>query len=142
MWWRITLRMRREKARRAERPLIWMTRIACTVAALIAAFLAESIPLPSRRAAEIGLMSLGALIASRGHHPLGLVALEDLNDMPKPKSTLKIDNRITAKAKRNADPTAPESGRTPVLNSFRGVLCKVDIGAYRKHLAEKYRSST
>jgi hypothetical protein len=62
MWWRITLRMRREKARRAEQPLIWMTRISCAVAALTAALLAASIPLPSRRAAEIGLLALSALI--------------------------------------------------------------------------------
>src|SRR5580704_10576065 len=62
MWWRITLRMRREKARRAEQPLIWMTRISCAVAALTAALLAASIPLPSRRAAEIGLLALSAVV--------------------------------------------------------------------------------
>jgi Na+/proline symporter len=62
MWWRLTLRMRREKARRAEQPLIWMTRISCAVAALTAALLAASIPTPSRRAAEIGLLSLIALV--------------------------------------------------------------------------------
>jgi hypothetical protein len=62
MWWRVTLRMRRERAQRAEKPLIWMTRISCAVAALTAAFLAASIPFPSRHAAEIGLLSLSAVI--------------------------------------------------------------------------------
>lgn len=62
MWWRITLRMRRDKARRAEKPLIWMTRISCAVAALTAALLAATIPIPSRRAAEIGILALSAVV--------------------------------------------------------------------------------
>jgi hypothetical protein len=62
MWWRITLRLRREKARRAEQPLIWMTRISCATAALTAALLAASIPLPSRPAAEIGILALSAVV--------------------------------------------------------------------------------
>ena len=62
MWWRIALRMRREKARRAERPLIWMARISIAVAVLTAALLAASLPMPSRPAAEIGLLALSALI--------------------------------------------------------------------------------
>jgi Na+/proline symporter len=62
MWWRITLRLRRERARRAEQPLIWMTRISCAVGALTATLLAASIPLPSHRATEIGLLALSAVI--------------------------------------------------------------------------------
>jgi hypothetical protein len=62
MWWRITLRMRREKARRAEQPLIWMTRISCVVAALTAALLAASLPFPSRPTAEIGILALSAVV--------------------------------------------------------------------------------
>ena len=62
MWWRLTLRMRRERARRAERPLIWMIRISCAVAALTAALLAASIPIPSRPAAEIGILALSAVV--------------------------------------------------------------------------------
>jgi hypothetical protein len=62
MWWRVTLRMRREGVRRAEKPLIWMTRISCGVAALTAALLALSIPMPSHPAAEIGCLALSAVV--------------------------------------------------------------------------------
>lgn len=62
MWWCITLRLRRERARRAEQPLIWMTRISCATAAATAALLAASVPLPSRRAAEIGILVLSAVV--------------------------------------------------------------------------------
>lgn len=62
MWWRLNLRMRRERARRAQRPLIWMGRIACIVILLTAAFLAASIPDLSRPVAEIGLLALSAVV--------------------------------------------------------------------------------
>ena len=62
MWWRLTLRMRRERARRAVQPLIWMTRVSCAVAALTAALLAASIPIPSQPAAEIGIIALSAVV--------------------------------------------------------------------------------
>lgn len=62
MWWRIALRTRREKARRAERPLIWMTRVACAVAIVTAALLVAAIPLPLRHVAWIGILALGAVI--------------------------------------------------------------------------------
>ena len=62
MWWRLNLRMRRERAHRAEQPLIWMTRISCAVAVFTAALLAVSIPIPSRHAAQIGILSLSAVV--------------------------------------------------------------------------------
>jgi hypothetical protein len=62
MWWRLALRMHRERVRRAEQPLIWMTRISCAVAALTAALLAASIPIPPRPTAEIGILALSAVV--------------------------------------------------------------------------------
>jgi hypothetical protein len=62
MWWRLTLRMRRERVRRAEKPLIWMTRVSCVVAALTAALLAASIPFPVRPTARIGILALSAVV--------------------------------------------------------------------------------
>ena len=74
------------------------------------------------------------------------------------KLTLSIDDRVVSSAKRYAkrrgmsvsrmvetylaavaEPPSPAAGRTPVLNSVRGILRKADINEYRKHLAAKYR---
>jgi hypothetical protein len=92
---------------------------------------------------------------------LGLVALEDLslsaNHTYIAKLTLSVDDRVILNAKRYpkqrgvsvskivetylsaiADPPPAGAGRTPVLNSVRGILRKADIDEYRKHLAAKY----
>ena len=74
------------------------------------------------------------------------------------KLTLSVDGRVVSNAKRYAkqrgvsvseivetylsaiaDPLPADAGRTPVLNSVRGILRKADISEYRKHLAAKYR---
>ena len=74
------------------------------------------------------------------------------------KLTLSVDDRVVSNAKLYAkqrgvsvsqmvetylsavaDPIPAGVGRTPVLNSVRGVLRKGDISEYRKHLAAKYR---
>jgi hypothetical protein len=74
------------------------------------------------------------------------------------KLTLSVDDRVVSNAKRYAkqrgvsvseivetylsavaDPQPARLGRTPVLNSVRGILRKGDIGEYRKHLVAKYR---
>ena len=62
MWWRLNLRMRREKARRAEMPLIWMGRVCYVAIALVAALVAASLPVPARPVAAIGLAALGAVV--------------------------------------------------------------------------------
>jgi hypothetical protein len=74
------------------------------------------------------------------------------------KLTLSVDDRVVSNAKRYAkqrgvsvseivetylsavaDPLPAGAGRTPILNSVRGILRKADIDEYRKHLAAKYR---
>jgi hypothetical protein len=74
------------------------------------------------------------------------------------KLTLSVDDRVVSNAKRYAkqrgvsvseivesylsavaDPLPAVAGRTPVLNSVRGILRKGDINEYRKHLSAKYR---
>ena len=74
------------------------------------------------------------------------------------KLTLSVDDRVVSNAKRYAkqrgvsvseivetylsavaDPQPVRSGRTPVLNSVRGILREADINEYRKHLSAKYR---
>jgi hypothetical protein len=62
MWWRLNLRIRRDRARRAEMPLIWMTRIFYAAIAILAALLVASMPGALRPAAAIGLLALGAVV--------------------------------------------------------------------------------
>lgn len=62
MWWRLNLRMRQEQARRAQAPLIWMTRILYFVAAVTSGLLVASVPGVSRPAAAIGLVALSVLV--------------------------------------------------------------------------------
>ena|SRR6185437_8842040 len=59
MWWRLNLRMRREKARRAQQPLVWMTRAAYIAIAVLIAFAIASMP-SSAPALGIGLIGLTA----------------------------------------------------------------------------------
>jgi len=62
MWWRLSLRMRQEKAMRAQQPIIWMGRIACAAAVVTATLLVASLPGLSRPVAEIGLAALAAVV--------------------------------------------------------------------------------
>jgi hypothetical protein len=62
MWWRLNLRMRRERARRAQAPLVWMTRILYFAVAVTSALLAAAVSGVSRPAATIGLFALSALV--------------------------------------------------------------------------------
>lgn len=62
MWWRLNLRMRREKARRAEMPLIWMGRIFYAAVAIMAALLVASMPGALGPVAAIGLLAVGAVV--------------------------------------------------------------------------------
>jgi hypothetical protein len=74
------------------------------------------------------------------------------------KLTLSVDHRVVSRAKEYAklrgvsvsemveaylgavaEPRSPATGATPILRSVRGILKHADIGAYRKHLAAKYR---
>lgn len=63
LWWRLNLRMRREKLERAKLPLVWMTRI-CVITVLLVACLAlwrvsESTGVSSLL--TIGLLGLAAV---------------------------------------------------------------------------------
>lgn len=62
MWWRLNLRLRRERARQAEKPLLWMRRIFYVVIALIAPLEFRSITNLSGRTAVIGLVALSAVV--------------------------------------------------------------------------------
>jgi hypothetical protein len=62
MWWRLNLRLRRERARQAEKPLVWMRRIFYVVIALTAPLELRSIPDLSGRTAVIGLVALSAVV--------------------------------------------------------------------------------
>ncbi|HEX4275930.1 MAG TPA: hypothetical protein VHZ74_11270 [Bryobacteraceae bacterium] len=62
MWWRLNLRMRRERARRAQQPLVWMGRIFYAAIAVTAALVLASIPGLSGRTAVIGLAALSAVV--------------------------------------------------------------------------------
>jgi hypothetical protein len=61
MWWRLNLRMRQEKALRAQAPLIWMARICYATIAVLAVLLATMIPDFSRPVIEIGLAGIAAV---------------------------------------------------------------------------------
>ena len=61
MWWRLNMRTRRENARRAQAPLIWMGRIFYLTIALSLAFASMSIPGISGPAFTIGLLAPGAV---------------------------------------------------------------------------------
>jgi Na+/proline symporter len=61
MWWRLNLRMRHEKARRAQQPLIWMTRLLYLALALSVALLMTLFPDFSKPAVAIGLLGLSAI---------------------------------------------------------------------------------
>lgn len=62
MWWRLSLRMRQERARRAQMPLIWMGRVFYAMMAITAALLVTLIPPLSGRAGAICLAALSALV--------------------------------------------------------------------------------
>ncbi len=53
--------MRQEKARRAQLPMIWMTRVFYAVSLALTLFLAATIPDFSKPAVTIGLASLAAI---------------------------------------------------------------------------------
>jgi hypothetical protein len=74
------------------------------------------------------------------------------------KLTLSVDGRVVRRAKEYAkrrgvsvskmvetylaavaEPPSPAAGRTPILDSLRGLLDDGDIADYKKHLAAKYR---
>jgi len=74
------------------------------------------------------------------------------------KLTLSVDSRVVLSAKKYAkrrgvsvsamvetylaavaEPPSPAAGRTPILDSLRGLLKDGDIGDYKKHLTAKYR---
>ena len=74
------------------------------------------------------------------------------------KLTLSVDNRVVLRAKQYArlrgvsvsqmvesylalvaEPTSHAAGAAPILRSVRGVRKNADAGAYRRHLAAKYR---
>ena len=74
------------------------------------------------------------------------------------KLTLNVDNSVISRAKRHAkrhgvsvsemvetylaavaEPASPGTQGAPILRSLRGTLKKADLGAYKKHLAAKYR---
>jgi hypothetical protein len=61
MWWRLSLRARQERARRAEKPLIWMSRILYAAIAVTAGLELTAIPGLSGRTAAIGFAALGAV---------------------------------------------------------------------------------
>jgi hypothetical protein len=62
MWWRLNLRVRREKARQAEKPLVWMRRIFYMAIALVTPLELRSLPDLSGRAAVIGLVAISAVV--------------------------------------------------------------------------------
>jgi anti-sigma factor RsiW len=62
MWWRLNLRLRRERAREAEKPLVWMRRIFYVAIALTALLELRSIADLSGRTAVIGLVALSAVV--------------------------------------------------------------------------------
>jgi len=63
MWWRLSFRMRREKAWQAQASLIWMGRtFFLTTAFLLAKLLAMSHPALSSPVCRIGLLSLGVAV--------------------------------------------------------------------------------
>jgi len=74
------------------------------------------------------------------------------------KLTLSVDTKVVRRAKEYAKrrgvtvskmvetylaavaaPPSPAAGRTPVLDSLRGLLKDGDAADYKKHLAAKYR---
>ena len=61
MWWRLNIRMRREKARRAQAPLIWMARILYAAIAVLVVILSTIIPVSSQPACKIALVAFGAV---------------------------------------------------------------------------------
>jgi hypothetical protein len=62
MWWRLNLRLRRERARQAEKPLVWMRRIFYVALALTALLELGSIPDLSGRTAVIAIVALSAVV--------------------------------------------------------------------------------
>ena len=62
MWWRLNLRMRRERAHHAEKPLAWMGRIFYATIGLAVALELISIPSLWGRTAVIGVAALGAVV--------------------------------------------------------------------------------
>jgi hypothetical protein len=62
MWWRLNLKMRQERARRAQQPLVWMGRILYLAVAMMASFIVTQLPDPSRPAVAAGLLALCAVV--------------------------------------------------------------------------------
>ena len=62
MWWRLNLRMRRERANHAEKPLVWMSRILYASIPLTVGLELTFIPGLSGRVAVIGVAALGAVV--------------------------------------------------------------------------------
>jgi hypothetical protein len=62
IWWRVNLRMRRERAHQAQKPLVWMDRIFYAAVALLAGLELTLIPGLSGRTAVIGLAALIAVV--------------------------------------------------------------------------------
>lgn len=62
MWWRLNLRLRRERARQAEKPLVWMRRIFYVVIGLTAPLELRLMPDLSGRTAVVGLVALSAVV--------------------------------------------------------------------------------
>jgi hypothetical protein len=62
IWWRLNLRMRQERARQAEKPLVWMGRIFHAAIALTVGLELMSIPGLSGRTAVIGIAALIAIV--------------------------------------------------------------------------------
>lgn len=63
MWWRLTLRVRREKARQVQTPLVWMARISfLTPGLILTALLATYHPAFSSPVWPIGALSLSAVV--------------------------------------------------------------------------------
>ena len=62
MWWRLNLRSRRENARQAGKPLVWMRRIFYAAVAVVAPMELRSLPDLAGRTTVLGLVALSALV--------------------------------------------------------------------------------
>ncbi len=62
MWWRLNFRIRQEKARRVQAPLIWLARILYASIMVLFALAVASVPGVSGPVGVIGLLALSALV--------------------------------------------------------------------------------
>lgn len=63
MWWRIAFRVRREKARQAQTPLVWMARIFFLApVSIVIALLVTNHPAFSSRVWPIGALSVSGVV--------------------------------------------------------------------------------